>query len=88
MPQDQIAAIDPKPYKSPRHSIFITEKSHFPVIAAIPSGTKLGTDETIKINLQTTNGNSYSDVLSKYDNGSKSFNSPAILTLRFSASKL
>jgi YidC/Oxa1 family membrane protein insertase len=71
VPQDQIAAIDPKPYKSPRHSIFITEKSHFPVIATIPSGTKLGTEESIKINLQTTNGNSYSEVLSKYDNGSK-----------------
>ena len=39
VPQDQVAAIDPKPYKSPRHSIFITEKSHFPVIATIPNGT-------------------------------------------------
>ena len=27
VPQDQVAAIDPKPYKSPRHSIFITEKN-------------------------------------------------------------
>ena len=71
VPQDQIAAIDPKPYKSPRHSIFITEKSHFPVIATIPNGTKLGTEDSVKINLQTTNGNSYSEVLSKYDNGSK-----------------
>jgi len=71
VPQDQVAAIDPKPYKSPRHSIFITEKSHFPVVATIPSGTKIGTEESIKVNLQTTNGNSYSEVLSKYDNGSK-----------------
>ena len=71
LPQDQIAAIDPKPYKSPRHSIFITEKSHFPVIASIPNGTKLGTEESIKINLQTTSGNSYTDILSKFDNGSK-----------------
>jgi len=31
----------------------------------------LGTEESIKVNLQTTNGNSYSEVLSKYDNGSK-----------------
>ena len=71
VPQDQVAAIDPKPYKSPRHSIFITEKSHFPVVATIPSGTKLGTEESVKVNLQTTNGNSYSEVLSKYDNVSK-----------------
>ena len=40
-------------------------KNHiFPVNASIPNGTKLGTEESIKINLQTTNGNSYSDVLS------------------------
>ena len=48
IPQDQIAAVDPKPYKSPRHSIFITEKSHFPVVATIPNGTKLGTEESVK----------------------------------------
>jgi YidC/Oxa1 family membrane protein insertase len=71
LPQDQIAAIDPKPYKSPRHSIFVTEKSHFPVIATLPNGTKLGSEESVKINLQTTNGNNYSEVLSKYDNGSR-----------------
>tara|TARA_Y100001933_G_scaffold89043_1_gene90083 strand:- start:64 stop:1203 length:1140 start_codon:yes stop_codon:yes gene_type:complete len=71
LPQEQIATIDPKPYTSPRHSIFITEKAHYPVVATIPSGTKLGTEETVKINLQTTNGSNYSDVLSKFEDGSK-----------------
>ena len=71
VPQEQIAAIDPKPFKSPRHSIFVTEKSHFPVIATLPNGTKLGSEDSVKINLQTTNGNSYSEVLSNYENGSK-----------------
>ena len=71
VPQEQIATIDPKPYSSPRHSIFITEKAHFPVIATIPNGTKLGTEESVKINLQTTNGNNYSEVLSEFENGSK-----------------
>jgi len=71
LPQEQIATIDPKPYTSPRHSIFITEKAHYPVVATIPNGTKLGTEETVKINLQTTNGSNYTDVLSKFENGSK-----------------
>ncbi len=71
VPQEQVATIDPKPYTSPRHSIFITEKAHFPVVATIPNGTKLGTEESIKINLQTSDGGSYSDLLSKFDNGSK-----------------
>ena len=71
LPQEQIATIEPKPFTSPRHSIFINEKTHFPVVASIPNGTKLGLDDTLKINLQTTSGNNYSDVLSKYDQGSK-----------------
>jgi len=71
LPQEQVATIDPKPYTSPRHSIFITEKAHYPVVATIPNGTKLGTEESVKINLQTTDGGSYSELLSKFDNGSK-----------------
>ena len=71
VPQEQVATIDPKPYTSPRHSIFITEKAHFPVVATIPNGTKLGTEESVKINLQTSDGGSYSELLSKFDNGSK-----------------
>ncbi len=71
LPQDQIATIEPKPFTSPRHSIFINEKTHFPVVASIPNGTKLGLDDTLKINLQTTTGNNYSEVLTKYKEGSK-----------------
>ena len=71
LPQDQVATIEPKPFTSPRHSIFINEKTHFPVIASIPNGTKLGLEDTLKINLQTTSGNNYSEVLTKYDEGSR-----------------
>ena len=71
LPQDQIAAIEPKPFTSPRHSIFINEKTHFPVVASIPNGTKLGLQDSLKINLQTTTGNNYSEILSKYDEGPK-----------------
>ena len=71
LPQEQIATIEPKPFTSPRHSIFINEKTHFPVVASIPNGTKLGLEDTLKINLQTTSGNNYSEVLTKYDEGNK-----------------
>ena len=71
LPQEQVATVEPKPFTSPRHSIFINEKTHFPVVASIPNGTKLGLEDTLKINLQTTTGNNYSEVLSKYDEGSK-----------------
>tara|TARA_Y100000589_G_scaffold3004_1_gene2837 strand:- start:180 stop:1319 length:1140 start_codon:yes stop_codon:yes gene_type:complete len=71
LPQEQIATIEPKPFTSPRHSIFINEKTHFPVVASIPNGTKLGLEDSLKVNLQTTSGKNYSEILSKYDNGSK-----------------
>ncbi len=71
LPQEQIATVDPKPFTSPRHSIFINEKTHFPVVASIPNGTKLGLEDSLKINLQTTSGNNYSELLSKYDEGSR-----------------
>ena len=71
LPSDQIAAVEPKPFKTAKHSIFITEKNHFPVIAALPGGTKIGSGDSVKINLQTMNGDSYLNELQKYENGSK-----------------
>ena len=71
LPSDQLAAVEPKPYKTAKHSIFITEKNHFPVIASLPGGTKIGSGDSVKINLQTMNGDSYVNELQKYENGSK-----------------
>ncbi len=71
LPSDQVAALEPKPFKTAKHSIFITEKNHFPVIAALPGGTKIGSGDSVKINLQTMNGDSYVNELQKYENGSK-----------------
>ena len=71
LPSDQIAAVEPKPFKTAKHSIFITEKNHFPVIAALPGGTKIGSGDSVKINLQTMSGDSYLNELQKYENGSK-----------------
>ena len=71
LPSDQIAAVEPKPFKSAKHSIFITEENHFPVIASLPGGTKIGSGETVKINLQTISGESYVNELKKYEDGPK-----------------
>ena len=70
LPSDQIAAVEPKPFKTAKHSIFITEKNHFPVIATLPGGTKIGSGDSVKINLQTLSGDSYVNELEKYENGS------------------
>ena len=71
LPSEQIAAVEPKPFTSPRHSIFVTSRDHFPVIASLPGGTKIGTGDSVQIKLQTLSGESYSNKLSKFDEGSK-----------------
>ena len=69
LPSEQIAAIEPKPFKTAKHSIFVSEKDHFPVIASLPGGTKIGTGESVHINLQTPSGENYNKALSRYKNG-------------------
>ncbi len=71
LPPEQIAAVEPKPFKSPRHSIFISDKDHFPVIASLPGGTKIAAGDSVNIKLETLSGEKYSNVLGKFENGSK-----------------
>ena len=69
LPADQIAALEPKPFNSPSHSIFITETNHVPVIASLESGTKLGVGESASVNLHTKDGDSFASVLKGVDHG-------------------
>jgi YidC/Oxa1 family membrane protein insertase len=69
LPAEQIAAVEPKPFNSASHSIFISETDHVPVIASLPGGTKLGEGESATIQLQTKSGDSFSKVLSGVENG-------------------
>jgi YidC/Oxa1 family membrane protein insertase len=69
LPADQIAAVEPKPFNSPSHSIFITETNHVPVIASLEGGTKLGVGEAASVNLHTKDGDSFASVLKGIDNG-------------------
>lgn len=69
LPAEQIAAVDPKPFNSASHSIFITETNHVPVIASLPGGTKLGQGDSAKIQLRTKDGESFTTVLEGVEDG-------------------
>ena len=71
LPSDQIATVEPKPFTSPRHSIFVSETDHFPVVANLPGGTKLGSGESVQVNLQTLSGEGFTKLLSRFEDGSK-----------------
>ena len=69
LPAEQIAAVEPKPFNSASHSIFVTETSHVPVIASLESGTKLGVGDKPQVQLHTKAGDSFASVLAGVDNG-------------------
>tara|TARA_Y100001968_G_scaffold333944_1_gene401585 strand:+ start:22797 stop:23783 length:987 start_codon:yes stop_codon:yes gene_type:complete len=71
LPSDQVGALEPKPFTSPRHSIFVSETDHFPVIASLPGGTKVGVGDDVQIKLQTLEGESFNKVLNRFDDGGK-----------------
>jgi YidC/Oxa1 family membrane protein insertase len=58
LPADQIAAVEPKPFNSASHSIFISETDHVPVIASLPRGTKIGVGDSASVNVHTKDGQS------------------------------
>lgn len=70
LPAEQIAAVEPKPFNSPSHSIFVTATNHVPVVASLEKGTKLGVGDTETVNLHTKDGASFASVLSGVENGS------------------
>ena len=69
LPAEQIAAVEPKPFNSASHSIFVAETNHVPVIASLESGTKLGVGDKPQVQLHTRAGESFASVLEGIDNG-------------------
>jgi YidC/Oxa1 family membrane protein insertase len=70
LPAEQIAAVEPKPFNSPSHSIFLSATNHVPVIASLEGGTKLGVGDQARVNLHTKDGASFASVLSSSESGS------------------
>ena len=69
LPADQIAAVEPKPFNTPSHSIFVTATSHVPVIGSLEQGTRLGVGETRTVQLHTRSGDSFASLLASVENG-------------------
>jgi len=69
LPADQIAAVEPKPFNTPSHSIFVTATSHVPVIGTLEKGTRLGVGDVETPSLHTREGGSFASVLADVENG-------------------
>jgi len=69
LPAEQIATVEPKPFNSASHSIFVSETQHVPVIASLEQGTKLGVGDAAKVSLHTKDGDSFAAVIAAVENG-------------------
>jgi YidC/Oxa1 family membrane protein insertase len=71
LPAEQIATVEPKPFNSASHSIFLSSSNHVPVIGTLEKGTKLGVGESETVSLHTRDGVSFGSVLADAENGSR-----------------
>ncbi|MFM7362315.1 MAG: membrane protein insertase YidC [Cyanobium sp.] len=69
LPADQIAAVEPKLFNTPSHSIFVSTTEHVPVIGSLEGGTRIGVGESSKVQLHTKEGDSFASVLAGVENG-------------------
>jgi YidC/Oxa1 family membrane protein insertase len=65
-PQEQQAEIQPQAFVSPPQNIYFADEVHYPVQAAIPSGTNLVVGEQTKISLQTVQGELFNSLNAKF----------------------
>ncbi|BBL86461.1 putative inner membrane protein translocase component YidC (chromatophore) [Paulinella micropora] len=68
---EQMVGVETKPFTTPSHSIFISETNHIPVLATLPTGTKIGVGEKVNLQLQTKSGEDFISTLKDAKDGSE-----------------
>lgn len=68
LPSEQIERIAPQPFATKPKNIYIDEGVHEKVAAMLPGGNKLAVGETTKVELQTPEGKSLSNLVQEYPN--------------------
>ncbi len=66
LPKEQIERIVPQPFATKPKNIYIDEGTHDKIAAMLPGGNKLAVGETTKVELQTPDGKSLSNLLAEY----------------------
>ncbi len=66
LPREQIERVVPQPFATKPKNIYIDEGTHEQIAAMLPGGNKLAVGETTKVELQTPDGKSLSNLLAEY----------------------
>jgi YidC/Oxa1 family membrane protein insertase len=72
-PQEKIEQIQPQVFSTSPKTIYISDGAHFPISAVIPGGNKLVVGEKTDIRLQTSEGQSVSNLVAEYNNDVEGF---------------
>jgi YidC/Oxa1 family membrane protein insertase len=65
-PQDAQVQVQHQAFTSPAQNVYFADEVHYPVLAAIASGTNLSIGEQAKISLQTAQGELFDSLNAKY----------------------
>lgn len=69
-PQEKIEQIQPQSYSTSPKTIYISDGSHFPILASVPGGQKMVVGEKTDIRLQDTEGRSLETLINEYGENS------------------
>jgi YidC/Oxa1 family membrane protein insertase len=72
-PQEQIEQIQPQVFSTSPKAIYVSDGSHFPISAVVPSGNKLVVGEKTDVRLQTAEGRSIESLAAEYNEDIDSF---------------
>lgn len=62
-PKEQIERVQPQPFVTKAQNIYINDGVHYPIEALLPGGNKLAVGETTKVEFQTPEGKSLSQLV-------------------------
>ena len=66
LPQEQIERIQPQAFATSPQNVYIADGVHAPIVAMLPSGTKLAVGEKTRIEFQTPEGKPFSALVAEH----------------------
>jgi YidC/Oxa1 family membrane protein insertase len=67
VPKEQVEQIQPQPLTTKPQNIYIADGIHYPVLALVPEGSKIGAGSSAKLDFQSVSGKPLKDLLTSAD---------------------
>ncbi len=66
LPREQLEQVQPQAYATAPQNIYFSDKVHEPILALLPGGTRLGVDDKVHVELQTSQGTTFDELNARY----------------------